>query len=48
VIDREFIGLSIFINKSREIWLLHAFKKKTQKTPQQNIDLAKQRLKGIL
>jgi phage-related protein len=37
-----------FIKKSREIWLLHAFKKKTQQTPIENIDLAKQRLKGIL
>ena len=37
-----------FIKKSQEIWLIHAFKKKTQKTPPQNIELAKQRLKGIL
>ena len=29
----------------RGIWLLHAFKKKTQKTPQQAIELAKRRLK---
>ena len=29
------------------IYLLHAFMKKTQKTPQPNIDLAKRRLKEI-
>lgn len=30
------------------IWLIHAFKKKTQATPQQNIETAKERLKRIL
>lgn len=37
-----------FIKKSDDIWLLHAFQKKTQQTPKQNIDLAKQRLRSIL
>jgi phage-related protein len=47
--DRQGIYRVIyFIKKSQEIWLLHAFKKKTQKTPQQNIDLALKRLKGII
>ncbi len=31
-----------------DIWLVHAFKKKTQHIPQQNIDLAKKRMKEIL
>jgi phage-related protein len=30
------------------IYLLHAFAKKTQATPKQNIDLAKRRLKEVL
>ena len=30
-----------------EIWLLHAFMKKTQQTPKQNIELAQRRLKAI-
>ena len=29
------------------IWLLHAFTKKTQATPQQNIETAKRRLKEV-
>lgn len=29
------------------IWLLHAFKKKTQQTSRQNIELARERLKRI-
>jgi len=29
------------------VYVLHAFQKKTQKTPQRNIDLAKKRLKEI-
>ena len=46
--DRQGIYRVIyFIKRSREIWLLHAFKKKTQATPQEKIDLAKQRMKGI-
>jgi phage-related protein len=30
------------------IWLLHAFKKKTQATPKQNIDVTKERIQRIL
>ncbi len=46
--DREGIFRVIyFIKRSGEIWLLHAFKKKTQQTPRENIELAKQRLKGV-
>ncbi|MEZ4815741.1 MAG: type II toxin-antitoxin system RelE/ParE family toxin [Bdellovibrionota bacterium] len=30
------------------VWLIHAFKKKSQATPQQNIETAKERLKRIL
>jgi len=29
------------------VYVLHAFQKKTQKTPQKNIELAKKRLKEI-
>lgn len=32
---------------SNEIWLLHAFAKKTAKTPKQNIELAQRRLKEV-
>jgi phage-related protein len=46
--DRQGIFRVIyFIKRSGEIWLLHAFKKKSQQTPRENIELAKQRLKGI-
>ena len=31
-----------------QIWLLHAFQKKTQQTPQHNIDVAKKRLREVL
>lgn len=31
-----------------DIMLIHAFQKKSQQTPQANIELAKQRLKGLL
>jgi len=31
-----------------EIWLLHAFMKKTAQTPKQNIQLAQKRLKEVL
>lgn len=37
----------VFI-KNDGIFLIHAFQKKTQETPKQNIDLAKKRLKEIL
>ena len=30
-----------------DIWFLHGFKKKTQATPQQNIELARKRLREI-
>lgn len=46
--DRQGIYRVIyFIKRANDIWLLHAFKKKSQTTPQQNIELAKQRLKGV-
>lgn len=37
-----------FIRKKSDIWLIHAFQKKSQQTPKENIELAKQRLKGVL
>jgi phage-related protein len=37
-----------FFEGSGSIWLLHAFKKKTQTTPKQKLELAKQRLRSIL
>lgn len=37
-----------FLAGARRIWLLHAFHKKTQQTPKQNIDLAKKRLQEVL
>ena len=37
-----------FIQKQSDIWLIHAFQKKSQQTPKENIELAKQRLKGVL
>lgn len=36
------------VSSRNEIYLLHAFKKKTQKTAKRNLDLAAKRLKGIL
>ena len=36
-----------FIKKEEAIYLIHAFQKKTQKTPKRNIDLAIKRIKGI-
>jgi phage-related protein len=35
------------LNKKGEIYLLHAFKKKTQKTPKKNLDLAARRLRSL-
>lgn len=35
------------LNKKNEIYLLHAFKKKTQKTPKKNLDLAAKRLRSL-
>lgn len=37
-----------WIRRQNEIWLVHAFKKKTQQTPSQNIEVVKQRIKRIL
>jgi phage-related protein len=37
-----------FIRKQSDIWLIHAFRKKSQQTPKESIELAKQRLKGVL
>lgn len=37
-----------YIRKQADIMLIHAFQKKSQQTPQENIELAKQRLKGLL
>ena len=37
-----------FIKVEDAIYLIHAFKKKTEKTPQREIDLAKKRIKDIL
>ena len=39
---------TIYIIKRRSsIFVLHAFEKKTQKTPQKDVDLAKERLKQV-
>ena len=37
-----------FIRQQADILLIHAFQKKSQQTPKENIGLAKQRLKGVL
>jgi len=37
-----------FIRKKEAIYIIHAFTKKTQKTPKKNIELAKKRLKRLL
>jgi phage-related protein len=37
-----------FLKGASEIYLIHAFKKSTQKTPPQDIALAKERLKRIV
>lgn len=37
-----------FLAGASRIWLLHAFHKKTQQTPKQNIDLARKRLQEVL
>ncbi len=37
-----------FIRKQSDIFLIHAFQKKSLQTPKENIELAKQRLKGVL
>jgi phage-related protein len=40
------IARTIFCVSDGQMFLLHAFIKKTQKTPQQDIDLALKRMKG--
>ncbi len=40
--------VAYFIRRQSEIFLIHAFQKKSQQTPKENIELAKQRLKGVL
>lgn len=46
--DRSGIYRVIYVFiKNNGVFLLHAFMKKTQETPKQNIDLAKKRLKEI-
>ena len=37
-----------YIRRQNDIWLVHAFKKKTQQTPSQSIEVAKQRIRGLL
>jgi len=47
--DRSGIYRVVYwIRRQNEIWLVHAFQKKTQATPSQNIEVAKQRIKRIL
>lgn len=47
--DRSGIYRVVYwIRRQNEIWLVHAFKKKTQATPALNIEVAKQRIKRIL
>lgn len=47
--DRHGIYRVFYMVKLAEaVWIIHAFQKKTQKTPQQEIELAKKRLKEIL
>ncbi|OYZ11956.1 MAG: hypothetical protein B7Y39_19075 [Bdellovibrio sp. 28-41-41] len=40
-------ALYVMIEKDLMVWL-HAFNKKTQKTPKQDLDLARKRLKEVL
>ncbi len=37
-----------FLEGAGVIYVIHAFKKKTQQTPKENIDLAKKRLKEVM
>lgn len=37
-----------FLLEKGSVYLLHAFKKKSQKTPKSSLDLVKKRLKGVL
>ncbi len=36
-----------FTRKQTDIWLIHTFQKISQQTPKENIELTKQRLKGV-
>jgi len=46
--DRSGIYRVIYLPAgASRIWLLHAFQKKTSKTPPQNIDVAKDRLRRV-
>jgi len=36
-----------FLKKAHAIYFIHGFKKKTQKTPKKNIDLARKRIRRI-
>jgi phage-related protein len=46
--DRTGIYRVIYwLSKSGGIWLVHAFRKKTQQTPPRNLELARQRLKEL-
>jgi phage-related protein len=46
--DRSGIYRVVYwIRRQGEIWLLHAFKKKTQQTPTLNIEVAKQRIRKL-
>lgn len=47
--DRSGIYRVVYwIRRQNEIWLVHAFKKKTQQSPALSIEVAKQRIKRIL
>ena len=47
--DRSGIYRVVYwIRRQNEIWLVHAFKKKTQQTPSLNIEVAKQRIRRLL
>lgn len=46
--DRSGIYRVVYVLvKEKGMWLLHAFQKKSEKTPLQNIELSKKRLKEI-
>ena len=47
--DRSGIYRAIYwIQQAGIIWVVHAFKKKTQATPKQNLEVAKDRIRRIL
>ena len=47
--DRSGIYRVIYVlMRQGDIWLVHAFQKKSQQTPSQNIELAKRRIKEVL